>query len=459
MKNPKKVVKNRVILNRGLYRWAAPRSVFVRGLINDRIQDLRRLSLQLVNNLRGRFQIKFGMTPCVKGFTPCRHPELGSGSSRIPHQGFTLLEVLVVVLIIGILAAVAVPQYQKAVLKSRFASLLPLGKSLHASNEAYYMEHGNYSDSLGNLDVTTNDNNVQVTMGNEDQHQYVLLTRDDIKNNLRMYQKHSPNFAGETHCEALQDNTQANWLCKDSLHGQFVGNKYGYAVYSLSPETVGTLARNYYNGAGHTGVYNGDNCVDLKGNGGCPASQYENGAVCDASTVWGYGCYSSQFSDHAMCYGASTSCTGARTSFTNYSVCVALGPNNACKATYSNHSSCVGNGTWNPHAGGSCRSSSFSDHSACFGLRSDTYNRGASDSCGGNNFSDNSYCVGSAKNTCQGSDFKMGSICYANASGACAGSTYDNTSCCAGGENCENVADRCETKNITVPTQPTVPDY
>ena len=42
----------------------------------------------------------------------------------IHNVGFTLVEVLVVVVIIAVLAAVAVPQYQKAVLKSRFSSLL-----------------------------------------------------------------------------------------------------------------------------------------------------------------------------------------------------------------------------------------------------------------------------------------------------------------------------------------------
>lgn len=48
-------------------------------------------------------------------------------------KGFTMIEVLAVVLIIGILAAVAVPQYQKAVKKSKLSALLPLGKTiLHA---------------------------------------------------------------------------------------------------------------------------------------------------------------------------------------------------------------------------------------------------------------------------------------------------------------------------------------
>ena len=81
--------------------------------------------------------------PLRFGFTPCRHPELDSGSRRFV-KGFTLIELLVVVLIIGILAAVAVPQYQKAVMKSRGAEALNAIKALEKGVAAYYLEHGTY---------------------------------------------------------------------------------------------------------------------------------------------------------------------------------------------------------------------------------------------------------------------------------------------------------------------------
>jgi len=71
--------------------------------------------------------------------------------SRLDVKAFTLIELLVVVLIIGILAAVALPQYQKAVDKTRFMQALTMHKAVYDAQQVFYLTNGRYAGTWGEL--------------------------------------------------------------------------------------------------------------------------------------------------------------------------------------------------------------------------------------------------------------------------------------------------------------------
>ena len=73
------------------------------------------------------------------------------------NKGFTLIELLVVVLILGILAAMAMPQYFKAVERSRMTEAVTLLANIAQSQQRKYMQINKYTKSFRSLDVAPKD--------------------------------------------------------------------------------------------------------------------------------------------------------------------------------------------------------------------------------------------------------------------------------------------------------------
>lgn len=349
------------------------------------------------------------------------HPEFILESCRLP-KGFTLIEILIVVLIVAVLSAVALPEYRRAALKSRVIGMFPVGKSLADSNEEYYLSMGEYAERLDELNIENKDDKLKAKLENSEQYQYIKLTQDNLNNRLIWYQKHSPNFAGEIHCEAKSDDVNAVWLCSQGLGGKPIFSKMLYKTWALEGNGDGIPQMVTYNNnpAGVSlELEDGDKCIGGPEEAGsytsCRSVHASNGAICEGNV-----------------YG---SCAGINKNnpslFDNYSQCIGNNTYACIRSTFSNNSTCEGN-FWNA----SCSNSTYESRSVCVGTAGGTKkpNADISNACGGSTFEGESRCEGNISGQCSGNTFKNGSYCEANAAGTCVTdvSKYDATSYCKG---------------------------
>ena len=185
-----------------------------------------------------------GMTPNFKGVGPVFARPARTGAPL--RSGFTLIELLVVVLIIGILAAVAVPQYQKAVMRSRYATLKALAKGIADAEEAYYLANGTYTQEIDELSVdfhqtptsvsgstikryTFEGMYCEITSDNEDAGARLgCITADNRIALIIHFQHNTKLHPGDWRCSPVDSDKIANWVCAQETGGKSSDGHYWY---------------------------------------------------------------------------------------------------------------------------------------------------------------------------------------------------------------------------------------
>lgn len=151
-------------------------------------------------------------------------------------KGFTLIELLVVVLIIGILAAIAVPQYQLAVDKAEFTSYTPAAKALMNAQRTYYLANGQYTTDWDALDIEP------VFKKNSRFYSYLYKSAGEAYWEPRgggtsKYQYRLKYGTGKAYCNAGVDSARFNRMCK-AVSGT---NKPEYSAAGFNYYLLGTF--------------------------------------------------------------------------------------------------------------------------------------------------------------------------------------------------------------------------
>ena len=406
---------------------------------------------------------------------------LNKSSSK---AGFTLLEILIAVLIIGVLSSVALPLYRGAIDKSRWSKLLAPARAVATAQEAAYMSQGGYTANIDDLDISLPEGGDMTytlyTTANGDDANFVRIASSNLDNvRLARYYKKNEGFEDQLYCEAKNGNERANKLCGKLLEGQeLISTEDDYKMYLIGEKANEVLCNrmNLWWSNNFTNCYLTEEkrCTDNNmpyGGGLCGwtntnGKTINEGGICEGSG--NYACQNSIVNDGGTCGGDGVySCNGSTinsggecaasvrrscqsVTVNEGGVCIAGAGDRSCNgSTINAGGECIANEESSQACGsvklygGKCSGKEGSSW-ACMGVEiydggicEGNVGRASNSSCYRPNVYDGGKCLGDAQAACSLGNFYEGGVCEGNSASSCKsspaqGGSFESGSVCNG---------------------------